>query len=74
MSGGKGKHDLSDPAGSKDTPSTADTPSIAAEHKRPKPAKRGSMDDVSISLRQAYQSTLEEQVPDSIMDLLRQLD
>lgn len=33
-----------------------------------------AIDHVSASLRRAYQSTLEESVPDSIMDLLRKLD
>jgi Anti-sigma factor NepR len=35
---------------------------------------RANIDDLSSSLRQAYQSTLEESIPDSIMDLLRKLD
>ena len=42
---------------------------------RKRPAARGqaSADHVSASLRQAYQSTLDEEVPDEIMDLLRKL-
>ena len=36
--------------------------------------KARALDNLSTSLRHAYESTLEEQVPDPIMDLLRQLD
>lgn len=37
------------------------------------PGKK-AVDAVSASLRQAYESTLEEVIPDSLMDLLRKLD
>lgn len=47
-----------------------DGPSRAKIRKR----SRANIDDLSTSLRQAYQSTLEESIPDSIMDLLRKLD
>lgn len=33
-----------------------------------------SIDAVSASLRHAYETTLEEEIPDSLMDLLRKLD
>jgi Anti-sigma factor NepR len=33
-----------------------------------------SAEQVAISLRQAYQSTLDEAIPDALMDLLRKLD
>lgn len=33
-----------------------------------------NMDHISSSLKQAYDSTLNEAIPDSIIDLLRQLD
>lgn len=45
--------------------------------KRKSGAASGSgptIDHLATSLRRAYESTLEEEVPDSIMDLLRQLD
>ncbi len=48
-------------------PATA-TPASGANAQ---PAER---DPLSSTLRKAYQSTLDESVPDSIMDLLRQLD
>ena len=32
------------------------------------------LDAVSVSLRQAYESTLQEQIPDSFMDLLNKLN
>ena len=32
------------------------------------------LDAVSVSLRQAYESTLQEAIPDSFMDLLNKLD
>jgi hypothetical protein len=34
----------------------------------------GTIDHVAASLRQAYRSTLDEDVPDALMDLLRKLD
>ena len=34
----------------------------------------GTIDHVAASLRQAYRSTLDEDVPESLMDLLRKLD
>lgn len=40
----------------------------------PGSVKPGAIDDVSISLRQAYESTLHEDIPDALMDLLRKLD
>jgi len=40
---------------------------------RAKPSS-GGIDQIGASLRHAYESTLEEPVPDSILDLLRQLD
>ena len=46
----------------------------ARDRARPPARASGAIDNVSASLRQAYQSTLEEDVPDSIMDLLRKLD
>jgi hypothetical protein len=33
-----------------------------------------TMDSVSTSLRRAYQTTLEEAIPDEMLDLLRKLD
>lgn len=43
---------------------------------RPVAARRssGGIDHVSASLRQAYRSTLDEDVPEALMDLLRKLD
>lgn len=37
------------------------------------PASSSSIDAVSVSLRQAYESTLHEEIPDAFMDLLRKL-
>lgn len=34
----------------------------------------GGLDNLASSLRHAYECTLEEPIPDSILDLLRQLD
>jgi Anti-sigma factor NepR len=47
---------------------------IVPSHKKMRKRSRANIDDLSSSLRQAYQSTLEESIPDSIMDLLRKLD
>lgn len=66
----------------------AETASIAPSHAGPTssgPAKPGAdgntdggkgqgFDQLATSLRHAYESTLEEAVPDSILNLLRQLD
>lgn len=46
------------------TQSADHQPSVSAEDK----------DQIASTLRQAYQSTLDEQIPDSMLDLLRQLD
>lgn len=47
--------------------------SAAIARKRRAPRGQASADHVSASLRRAYQSTLDEEVPDEIMDLLRKL-
>lgn len=47
---------------------------IVPGHRKMRKRSRANIDDLSTSLRQAYQSTLEESIPDSIMDLLRKLD
>lgn len=36
-------------------------------------AKKGQLDNVAASLRRAYDDTVNESVPDSMMDLLRRL-
>lgn len=46
-----------------------------ASHRKPDKGNPASaIDAVSISLRQAYESTLHEEIPDSFLDLLRKLD
>ena len=49
---------------------SADHPSRAGK----KTKSATPLDAVSVSLRQAYESTLQEAIPDSFMDLLNKLD
>ena len=54
-----------------------DSRNPAPAHSAPATATRrpaGTIDHVSASLRQAYRSTLDEDVPEALMDLLRRLD
>lgn len=46
----------------------------AVHGKTGKDSPASAIDAVSISLRQAYESTLHEEIPDSFLDLLRKLD
>ncbi|MFM6853365.1 MAG: NepR family anti-sigma factor, partial [Sphingopyxis sp.] len=87
---GKGLHNLPQDAGSLPKPTTASIANGAAPAAPAPGAGKGDRtgasrsgantsganpaDRLSATLRQAYQSTVEETVPDSIMDLLRQLD
>ena len=41
--------------------------------KRKTVAKKGQLDNVAVSLRRAYDDTVNETVPDSMMDVLRRL-
>ncbi|MCU0728827.1 MAG: hypothetical protein MUF41_01795 [Sphingopyxis sp.] len=45
----------------------SDSPTVSA-------GRPDKMDHISSSLKQAYDSTLDEAIPDSILNLLRQLD
>ena len=46
----------------------------AASGAAPDDAADPAMDSVSVSLRRAYQTTLDEAIPDEMLDLLRKLD
>lgn len=48
------------------------TPPPSSKGKGPA-AKKGQLDNVAASLRRAYDDTVSESVPDSMMDLLRRL-
>lgn len=69
-----GKSDQGE-AGATQQGSSKVMPSKSAPASRTGNAASGkAADAVSASLRQAYESTLDEAIPDSLMDLLRKLD
>jgi hypothetical protein len=62
-------------AGTKSKPKATARPVGAAVSGPSSPeAADPAMDSVSMSLRRAYQTTLEEAIPDEMLDLLRKLD
>lgn len=79
-SGDDGATGLAVPASSGDATAVTPTASGAIgegttdKSTRAASTKGPSLDQLATSLRHAYESTLEEDIPDSIMDLLRKLD
>ena len=57
-------------AGTSSESKTKPAPSIQGKEAA---AKKGQLDNVAVSLRRAYDDTVNESVPDSMMDLLRRL-
>jgi len=49
-------------------------PGAEAPAPRPRKVEKQSTDAVSVSLRKAYDSAVEEEIPEALMDLLRKLD
>ena len=80
---GKGEPGVGNAAGGSGEPAPANRQNRAAttdgtettpgETAKPAAAKT-QLDHIALSLQRAYQSTLDEQVPDALLDLLRKLD
>ena len=54
--------------------SSGEMSSGGPDHGRSSPQSAMPLDAVSAALRQAYESTVDEAIPDSFMDLLNKLD